>query len=113
MPASRSAAATTLAPRSCPSSPGLATSTRIGRCFLEAGLTRGEPWLEEHGLAVRAPHALQRVTDLVQRAVGAGAIEHRADNVLVFLGRPLQGFEALGHQFGVAPRPHVGHAADL
>src|SRR3990172_10209292 len=31
MPASRSAAATTLAPRSWPSSPGLATSTRIGR----------------------------------------------------------------------------------
>ncbi len=31
MPASRSAAATTLAPRSWPSSPGLATSTRMGR----------------------------------------------------------------------------------
>src|SRR5687768_2009571 len=31
MPASRSAAATTLAPRSCPSRPGLATSTRMGR----------------------------------------------------------------------------------
>ena len=31
MPASRSAAATTLAPRSWPSRPGLATSTRIGR----------------------------------------------------------------------------------
>src|SRR5580765_3239601 len=34
MPASRSAAATTLAPRSCPSSPGLPTSTRILRCML-------------------------------------------------------------------------------
>src|SRR5512143_2584722 len=31
MPASRRAAATTLAPRSCPSKPGLATRTRIGR----------------------------------------------------------------------------------
>src|SRR5437867_4142542 len=31
MPASRSAAATTLAPRSWPSRPGLATSTRMGR----------------------------------------------------------------------------------
>src|SRR3954469_9871336 len=30
IPASRSAAATTLAPRSCPSRPGFATSTRIG-----------------------------------------------------------------------------------
>src|SRR6185436_7343477 len=33
IPASRSAAATTLAPRSCPSSPGLATRTRILRCM--------------------------------------------------------------------------------
>src|SRR5579875_337037 len=31
MPASRSARAMTFAPRSCPSSPGLATSTRMGR----------------------------------------------------------------------------------
>src|ERR1700682_2644115 len=31
MPASRSARAITLAPRSCPSSPGFATNTRIGR----------------------------------------------------------------------------------
>src|SRR5664279_6652920 len=30
MPASRSARATTLIPRSCPSSPGLPTTTRIG-----------------------------------------------------------------------------------
>src|SRR6185369_15717064 len=34
MPASRSAAATTLAPRSCPSRPGLATSTRMGRALV-------------------------------------------------------------------------------
>src|SRR5436309_6055340 len=33
MPASRSAAATTLAPRSCPSRPGLPTRTRILRCM--------------------------------------------------------------------------------
>src|SRR5919108_4234467 len=32
MPASRSALATTLAPRSCPSSPGLATTTRMRPC---------------------------------------------------------------------------------
>ena len=32
MPASRSARATTLAPRSCPSSPGLATTTRMRPC---------------------------------------------------------------------------------
>src|SRR5258705_10854255 len=37
MPASRSAAATTLAPRSWPSSPGLPTSTRILRCMAPPG----------------------------------------------------------------------------
>src|SRR5579862_4885254 len=46
MPASRSAAATTLAPRSWPSSPGFATSTRIGldipTRILPAPLTRNQ-----------------------------------------------------------------------
>src|SRR5215203_2927334 len=35
MPASRSAAATTFAPRSCPSKPGFATSTLIGRTAVD------------------------------------------------------------------------------
>ena len=34
MPASRKARAITFAPRSCPSNPGLATRTRIGRVLL-------------------------------------------------------------------------------
>src|ERR1051326_1400954 len=53
MPASRSAAATTFAPRSCPSRPGVATSTRIGRIqrfngttFLNSG---GESWEQSDG----------------------------------------------------------------
>src|SRR5262245_10260027 len=37
MPASRSAAATTLAPRSCPSRPGFPTRTRILRCMVSPG----------------------------------------------------------------------------
>src|SRR2546428_4735085 len=41
MPASRSAAATTLAPRSCPSRPGFPTSTRILRCMLSPGWNWG------------------------------------------------------------------------
>src|SRR5947199_4212136 len=39
IPASRSAAATTFAPRSCPSRPGFATSTRMGR--FEPGISDG------------------------------------------------------------------------
>src|SRR5216684_29184 len=39
MPASRNARAITLAPRSCPSSPGLATSTRILRSAIAFHLT--------------------------------------------------------------------------
>src|ERR1022692_649187 len=39
MPASRSARAITLAPRSCPSSPGFATSTRILRSAITTHLT--------------------------------------------------------------------------
>src|ERR1022692_3884139 len=58
MPASRSARAITLAPRSCPSSPGFATNTRILRSAIVIHLTteatgahRGcvplcPPWLE-------------------------------------------------------------------
>src|SRR5215510_1660708 len=44
MPASRSAAATTLAPRSCPSRPGLPTRTRILRGMASPGSRRaGRP----------------------------------------------------------------------
>src|SRR3954447_13248805 len=38
MPASRSARATTLAPRSCPARPGLATTTRIRALIVEGSL---------------------------------------------------------------------------
>src|SRR5689334_7857346 len=41
MPASRSARAITLAPRSCPSRPGLATSTRILTSAIDNHLTTG------------------------------------------------------------------------
>src|SRR5206468_10912280 len=46
MPASRSAAATTLAPRSWPSSPGLPTSTRILRCMAPPGTSVTELLLQ-------------------------------------------------------------------
>src|SRR5687768_17161156 len=43
MPASRSARATTLAPRSWPSSPGLAMSTRIFFSLMNGSRARGGP----------------------------------------------------------------------
>src|SRR5947207_15644426 len=42
IPESRRARAMTLAPRSCPSSPGLAMSTRIGRSMVGGECTRSE-----------------------------------------------------------------------
>src|ERR1700721_450914 len=58
MPASRSARAITLAPRSCPSSPGFATSTRILLSAIAIHLTTsGNPpaGLGSKGLDVQAP----------------------------------------------------------
>src|SRR5262245_14012177 len=52
MPASRSARATTLAPRSCPSRPGLATTTLIGCVCVMDGL---RSWLEDVRRPVLAP----------------------------------------------------------
>src|SRR5690349_19295702 len=102
MPASRRAAATTLAPRSCPSRPGLATRTRIGR-FLRFAI------LEEHRLAVGPVHGFERMPDLEERAIGAGAVEHGPDDVLISLRRHPQGFEPRLDQRIVTARPERGH----
>ena len=47
--------------------------------------------------------------DLVQRAVGTGAVEHRGDHILVGVGRSLERREALRDQGVVPPRAHRGH----
>src|SRR5712691_2466083 len=61
-PASRSARATILAPRSCPSNPGLATTSRIFRSLMTRAARDGSfarPWLSEHGAdTVRDAHDL-------------------------------------------------------
>src|SRR5713226_4859466 len=61
-PASRSARATILAPRSCPSNPGLATTSRIFRSLMTRAARDGSfarPWLSEHGAdTVRGAHDL-------------------------------------------------------
>src|SRR3978361_557293 len=72
MPASRSARAMIFAPRSCPSRPGLATTTRILR-LLEASIRpRGRPRRAHAGLH---PHV--------------GRVDVAVDDVGARLGEPL------------------------
>src|SRR5688500_18307425 len=66
MPASRSALATVLAPRSCPSSPGLPTSTLI----LSSLIACLAPCSEDPRLVVLAEFLAQHAGDLAQRAPG-------------------------------------------
>src|SRR5512140_1037815 len=76
-PASRMALATTLAPRSCPSSPAFATKTRIFRAMNSSSR------LEDRRLAVDAESPAERVADLPQRGLGANGVEHEGDEILV------------------------------
>src|SRR2546430_10360411 len=69
-PAARSAGATTLAPRSWPSSPGLATSTRGANS-------------ENHGLLELAPGFAQHVGDLAQGAVGLDGVDQHRHQVVI------------------------------
>src|SRR6185503_16167633 len=57
IPASRSAAATTLAPRSWPSRPGFATRTRMGRVTGRKLVTARLPWLRSIDGFQREPAA--------------------------------------------------------
>src|SRR5712691_9250651 len=87
MPASRSARAMIFAPRSCPSSPGLATTTRIFPAMQEVYLSSGQTTEIENGcLAPHAPHLAQRVAHLPHRHVGAGRIDDGAHQVAVVAG---------------------------
>src|ERR687895_724403 len=99
MPASRRARAMIFAPRSWPSRPGLATTTRITS--------------EDGCFGVGAVHALQRFDDLALGAVGAGAVEQRFHQVAARRGAVAQLGERLLRGVGVAARPHRLHAADL
>src|SRR5450759_1902008 len=103
MPASRRARAMTLAPRSCPSSPGLAMTTRIRRmvtseacAFRRAVLPTnrcggvlaasrepegaGRPSHHRH-FFVFAPHVAECVAHLAHGGVGADRLEDRLHRV--------------------------------
>src|SRR5580700_3045369 len=99
MPASRSARAITLAPRSCPSRPGLATSTRIGRDMV---------YLEVRLFLVSAEHRAERVADLAQRCISLHRVQnirHGVSKLSVFraFGRAQQRIQRLPHPAIVAP----------
>src|SRR5207253_5283377 len=68
---------------------------------------------EEHRLAVRAVDAFQRVPDLVEGAVGAGAIEHGPDDVLVLERSLSQRLQPFGHEAVVAFGPEPREPAPL
>src|SRR5260370_16646960 len=72
IPASRNARAITLAPRSCPSSPGLATNTRIG-LFIQSDRAR---------FPIGAEHIPQSVTDFTERRVTADSVQNVRHGVL-------------------------------
>src|SRR3954469_17366417 len=73
MPASRSARAMIFAPRSCPSSPGLATTTRILRVEVAASM-------EASSLGRRAPGSGDLLHDQLHRLVGR-AVDRAVDPV--------------------------------
>src|SRR5437867_5738261 len=103
MPASRSARAITLAPRSCPSRPGLATNTRIG-LFIKSDRAR---------FLIGAEHVPQSVADFTQRRVGANGLQQIRHGVLRTLGRAPEVIERPGHSGPVPPLPQRRQLAYL
>src|SRR4030095_13225460 len=101
MPASRSARAMTLAPRSCPSSPGLAIRTRILGAVESMALPQPQryeehkgrhegAWSEHGGFFIFPPDLAQRVAHLAERGVRAGGLEDRVHQVARAAGGLLQ-----------------------
>src|SRR5581483_10187997 len=90
MPASRSARAMTLAPRSWPSRPGFAMTTLsffammchgVGSRF-PAGAENGSRPLDDRDFLVFAPDFAQGVAHFADRRVGAHCLENRRHQVL-------------------------------
>src|SRR6267143_682108 len=88
IPASRSARATTLAPRSCPSKPGFAISTRIFFGIRFASV--------EERLLPYAEDLAHHVDDLAEGCLRADRVEDEGHRVLVSLARLPQTIEGLG-----------------
>src|SRR5271169_1614936 len=86
MPASRNARAITFAPRSWPSKPGLATSTRMrGSIRLDVSTcdgSTGPAALYDAGFGVDAEDFAERVADLAHGGVGTDRIQDKRHGVL-------------------------------
>src|SRR6476620_1614929 len=125
MPASRIARAITLAPRSCPSSPGFAITTRI-LCissqfsvpsFQFSRLSCRSSFVvrhSEHGLLFPlSPYLAQDVAHLTKRGVGTHGIEDRGHEIVrACSGRP-NPLEGSRHGGLVPRRPNVLQAGRL
>src|SRR5258705_12355572 len=68
---------------------------------------------EEHRFAVSAEDGLHRRANLIERAVGASAVENERHKVLRSLRRFAQIIETHLHQIVVAVGSHLRHAAPL
>src|SRR5947209_2102579 len=94
MPASRSARAMIFAPRSWPSRPGFATTTRI---FLSVEALMGRGSLERRRFGVAAEHSLERRDHLALGRLGSGSVEQMRRQVLALIAsRPLESLERRG-----------------
>src|SRR6476646_5647038 len=112
MPASRRARAMTLAPRSWPSNPGFAMTTRIFCIVVVAASRRlpasgwqpvAESWsLYQRYLFVLTPDFAQRVAHLSHRGVGTDAVHQRVHRIPGAARRLLEQVEGPPHLVGVA-----------
>src|SRR5438309_502982 len=83
MPASRSARAMTLAPRSWPSSPGFAMTTRIFRIRPESAIRNPQSAMSYDGhFHVLPPDVPERIAHLADRRVRADRVEDRRHHVV-------------------------------
>src|SRR6476660_1506363 len=121
-PASRRARATSFAPRSWPSSPGFATSTLAGVVIASGRFRYGVPASghasaaspsEDRRLLVLAPHVLELLRDLADRAVLLDALDQLRHEVGVAPGRVAQLRQGGQRGAGVACPPHLGQAVEL
>src|SRR5687768_6549971 len=101
MPASRSARAMTFAPRSWPSSPGLAITTRIFWLIRSTThqITRSS---DDRHFLVFSPYFAERIAHFADRGIGAHAIEQQRHGVGGAPGAGLQRFERAADAIGIA-----------
>src|SRR5512143_850569 len=104
-PASRSARAMILAPRSWPSRPGLAIRMRRRRSDTRAS--------QPGGVAVDAEHLAEDVGDLAHRDLGLHRLDDRRHQVLSVPRRRPHRRDALVHETALAPLLALAHACHL